>query len=201
MRIVVFRHGETDWNVEGRFQGRTETLLNERGRAQARGLSTLLREYGLEHVISSPLLRAKETAEIVCAELGIGFSIVRDLSEISFGLAEGMTKEEIIEKHGEEFWNRWRSVDRKDMEVSFPGGESKIHALARAVSAINTFVASSPLSAVGVATHGGILRRIVNSFLPEGSGPAPVPNCAAYLFDVERPQEVWTLLGTCRFQK
>lgn len=91
--IYIVRHGETDWNVEGRYQGRQDTELNEKGRSQAREIKEKLKDVKFDKIISSPLKRAYETAEIIAN----GFPIEVDsrLIERSNGELEGKLREEI----------------------------------------------------------------------------------------------------------
>ena len=97
MRIFLARHGETDWNVERRIQGSTDIPLNENGIRQAHSLSSYLdrlfhAEGGfLSSIFTSPLMRAKETAEIVGRRLGVEVETVPGLEEMNFGICEGKT--------------------------------------------------------------------------------------------------------------
>jgi len=85
--LYVARHGETDWNVAGRWQGHTDVPLNDNGRAQARALAEGLRAHRLAGAVASDLRRAHETARIVAAELGIEVAYVdRELRERAFGV-------------------------------------------------------------------------------------------------------------------
>src|ERR1700710_1866272 len=83
------RHGETDWNAQNLSQGNVDIPLNETGLAQARSASLLLRNRGIQSVISSPLSRARVTADIAAAELGLPVQIGEGWGEVSFGIKEG----------------------------------------------------------------------------------------------------------------
>src|ERR1700749_4512270 len=107
-RAILFRHGETDWNVEERFQGHIDVPLNENGRAQARGLVEKLAPMGLQVILSSDLSRALETARIAARGLGgIAVEIDPRLREAHLGGAQGLTREEIEKKFGLELVHRW----------------------------------------------------------------------------------------------
>ena len=96
MRLLLVRHGETDWNAAGRIQGCTDTPLNARGRAQAAALAEKLRSSErAEALYTSPLRRAAETAEIIGSALGLRPEPVEALREISFGVWEGCSWAEI----------------------------------------------------------------------------------------------------------
>ena len=83
------RHGETDWNADGRSQGRTDVPLNPTGVAQAASAAQLLRGRGIASIVSSPLSRARDTAEAAGKVLGLPVTLIDDLQEVSFGGARG----------------------------------------------------------------------------------------------------------------
>jgi broad specificity phosphatase PhoE len=83
------RHGETDWNAQNLSQGAVDIPLNETGLAQARSASLLLRGRGIRAIISSPLSRARVTADIAAAQLGLSVQIDDGLKEVAFGVMEG----------------------------------------------------------------------------------------------------------------
>lgn len=90
--FYYLRHGETDWNAEGRFQGHTDVPLNARGLAQARTARDLLRGRGIVTICCSPLRRARTTAEIVNEVLGLPLVVIDDLAECGLGIREGHLK-------------------------------------------------------------------------------------------------------------
>ena len=89
--LLLVRHGETDWNADGRLQGHTDRPLNDYGRAQARGSPTELAGEELEAIYASDLARARETAEIVGGRLGLPVVLDADLREKDWGTWEGLT--------------------------------------------------------------------------------------------------------------
>lgn len=89
MRLYMIRHGETDWNVVRRLQGRADIPLNEEGRRLARITSKALEEVDFSVIYTSPLLRAKETATIIKADRDIPMIEEERIQEISFGIYEG----------------------------------------------------------------------------------------------------------------
>src|SRR4029078_6301282 len=89
--LLLVRHGETDWNAPGRLQGHTDRPLNDYGRRQARELADRLGDDGIAAIYASDLSRAKETAEIVGARLGLPVVIDADLRERNWGSWEGLT--------------------------------------------------------------------------------------------------------------
>ncbi len=99
MKFILIRHAETDWNVENRLQGHTDTELNEVGKAQARALAGELVPLGIRRIVSSDLKRASQTADIVVLHLDAPVHLDARLRECSFGTLEGWTPEEIVRKH------------------------------------------------------------------------------------------------------
>jgi 2,3-bisphosphoglycerate-dependent phosphoglycerate mutase len=179
-QLLLFRHGETDWNAQGRFQGQLDVPMNDRGRAQARELAERLADAGLHALFSSDLSRARETAEIVAARLGIPLHLHPGLREAHLGEVQGMTAPEIRRALGEEAVQRWRSGDVTDADVAFPGGESGAEIRGRALAALHELMARYPYPTVGISSHGGVIRRLMQSLLPEGSPAVPIPNAVLY---------------------
>jgi probable phosphoglycerate mutase len=150
--ILLARHGETKDNVPPpRVQGWIDTPLNDTGRAQARALAEVVRDRGLATVHSSHLARARETAEIVAAELGLDVSVDERLAESNRGSWEGRLLEE-IEREEPELWAAWR----RGGDFRFPGGES-LGEHAERVKAALADVQRGPLPALCVC-HGGTIR-------------------------------------------
>lgn len=187
-RLYAFRHGQTDWNRDGRIQGHLDVPLNDRGREQARALIPHLRRLGVQAFLSSDLSRARETAEIAARGLGVEVSTDRGLREIFLGQAQGLTREEIASRFGVEFSERLRHTPLSDADVVQLGSESGDEVVRRAHDSIQAFLLGRDgLERVAVVTHGGVLRRLIQYALREPGFPAPIPNGALYplLFDPE----------------
>ncbi len=107
--LFLFRHGETDWNREGRLQGHTDTPLNATGLAQAEALAETLRPHRLDAVVSSDLMRAWTTARIVAEALGLPLLADPGLRETNVGAAEGLLWIEAKVRFGESLTQRWYS--------------------------------------------------------------------------------------------
>ncbi len=164
--IYLIRHGETDFNVAQRLQGRYETMLNARGREQARDCATVLNDLFVREghraddlaYVSSPLKRARETMELVRAALGLdplGYAIDNRLMEISYGEWEGSTLPEIEARDPEALVRRER--DKWGFEP--PGGESYRDVAER----VGAWYAALTRDSVVVA-HGGIVRSLMANF-------------------------------------
>lgn len=189
--LYVFRHGETDFNAEHRLQGNLDTPLNEFGREQANRLADSLKLRGIQIVVASPLQRAFETGKIIGDSLNVETLIEADLREIHGGEAEGILRSEIIKRYGDTFWQRWRSVKKQDMDLRFPGGESKLECQQRAIKAVTKIVTDSRFHTIAVAMHGGILRYLIHSIIGDELAPIPVPNCAVYLLRYFPDSQSW----------
>jgi broad specificity phosphatase PhoE len=152
--LLLVRHGETDWNRDGRWQGHSDTQLNDAGREQARLVAA---EIGAVDVIyASDLARARETAEIIAAELG-GLEVRLDerLRERSFGAWEGKTAPEIEAGFGEQHarWLAGEGAGADDAEPFAAFGD-------RVRRFLEDLLARHPDETVLVVAHGGSIRVI-----------------------------------------
>ncbi len=150
--ILLARHGETDWNREGRFQGHADPPLNRTGRAQAVDLSVALMAEQLAAVCSSPLRRALETAEVLAASHGLEPVPVDDLREVDVGSWSGLTRAEVEERFPAQF-ARWL-----DYGQGWEDGETYEEMGRRAVDALLRLAAAHDGERVLVVTHGGPIR-------------------------------------------
>ena len=103
MRFIFVRHGETEWNVTGRYQGQTDVPLSEKGRAQAEALGKRFAGIHVDEVYSSPLKRAYDTARAIAEPKGLPIHKVDGIKELNFGEWDGLTKEQLTEQFGEAF--------------------------------------------------------------------------------------------------
>ena len=150
--ILLARHGETDWNREGRFQGHGDPPLNATGHAQAAELAAELKDVELAAVHSSPLRRALETAQRVAAEHGLEPVAVDALREVDVGSWQGLTRPEIETRYPEQF-ARWLDYDQ-----GWEDGESYEEMGRRAVAALLELAAAHAGERVLAVTHGGPIR-------------------------------------------
>ena len=147
--LVLIRHGQTDWNVEGRWQGQVGPPLNERGREQARRVAEYQSQFGFAALYSSDLRRAMETAQIIGAEMGVEVISEPRLREVNLGQWQGMLTDDIQAQYPEEF----RQWHHEPLAVQPPDGET-VHALAaRVLEAINEIIARYPKRRVGIVAH------------------------------------------------
>jgi probable phosphoglycerate mutase len=139
------RHGETDWNARGLSQGNVDIPLNQTGLAQARSAALLLRTRGITSIISSPLSRAEDTADVVAQELGLAVDVDEGLREVSFGVQEG--------KPMSEWFASWVAG-----KLTPAGAETFLALTARAVAAVNRCTDRPPI--VLIVAHGALFRAI-----------------------------------------
>lgn len=179
--LFVFRHGETDWNREGRLQGQTDTPLNATGLAQAEALALRLRPYRLDAIVSSDLQRALTTAQIIGEILRVPVTTDRGLRETGVGLAEGLLWEEAKARFGAELTERWYAENN----VAFPGGETGLETLTRSLAALRCFTETYAYQRIGVSTHGALVRQLVKHALPVGAPPVRAHNTALFILDYD----------------
>lgn len=155
--LLLARHGETDWNAIGRWQGHEDVPLNDSGRAQARELADRLESEPIDALYSSDLCRARETAEIVGARLALPVKTEPRLREIFFGGWEGLTTPEIEARFPDEV-ARWRADDG---ENAFAGGETYVAMVDRVVAGLDEIAGANPGKTVLVVLHGGPIRGLL----------------------------------------
>lgn len=119
-RFILIRHGETEWNKEDRFRGRSDIPLNDNGVLQARKIAERLTHHKISAVYASPLPRAIQTAMPLAASLTLPIEETADLLDIDYGAWEGMAREDIRAKYPA-MYETWLKTPGK---VNFPGGES-----------------------------------------------------------------------------
>ena len=152
-RILAIRHGETDWNLQGRIQGATDIALNRAGREQARRLGRALADEQIDAVYSSDLARAAQTAQALALPRRLAVQHDLGLRERAFGVFEGRTFGE-IETRWPEQAQRWR---RRDPEFGPSGGEVLRDFFARCVGAVKALAARHDGQSIAVVAHGGVL--------------------------------------------
>ena len=158
MRLILVRHGETDWNAALRYQGHANIPLNEQGREQARKAGVRLARSGATALYTSDIVRAAETAAIVGAATGLAPQPMPDLREIDVGQWEGLTPEELYRR----FPEHMAAFDRDPARTVRLGGESYAQLQGRALVALNTLHAKHPGDEIVLAvSHGGTIRALL----------------------------------------
>ncbi len=183
--LLLARHGETDWNRDGRWQGHADRRLTDVGREQARALGRALAAYDLAAAYSSDLARAQETAELAVAGRGVGVVALPELRERSFGAWEGLRDDEVPRTFPAEY-ERWIAG-----EGHGPADAEPYETLvARVERAIRRIARDHPGETVLVVSHGGPVRVVAAladgvDFVRDRASIPAAANCALSVFAVE----------------
>jgi 2,3-bisphosphoglycerate-dependent phosphoglycerate mutase len=178
--LLFVRHGETDWNVQMRFQGQIDVPLNATGLRQAQALARRLAaaESGADRadaLLSSDLQRAQQTAAPLAAAWALPVASVPGLREQAFGVLEGLDFPTVISRHPELF-ARWRE-HRAD--YALPGGESRLQFHTRVLAAVHELATQHSGRRLVVVTHGGVLDilwRAAQGLSLDGPRVCAIPN-------------------------
>lgn len=160
-KVFLIRHGETEWNKLGKFQGSTDIDLSKEGILQAKRVSKRFNG-NFDYIYTSPLKRALKTARIISNKEGIEPIVAEGLTEINFGDWEGLTIKEIKNNFPEEF-NNWRN---DDVEAPLCGGDLSIKkASIRAKNAVEEIVERHKGKKIIIVAHGGIIKAALVGLL------------------------------------
>ena len=179
-RLCLVRHGLTDWNLEGRYQGQTDVPLNETGRAQARLLAGQLQGEPFTAIYSSDRQRASETASIIAASVHLPVTLDPRLREINQGEWEGQLVDAIKTRYAD-LWQQ-RSLDPAN--VRYPGGETVEEVARRVYAALNDIARLHPAGPVLVVSHGLALATVLCKV-------RGVPIGQAYIMISDNAHPVW----------
>jgi broad specificity phosphatase PhoE len=182
-RILLARHGETDWNRDGRWQGHSDRSLDDAGRAQARRLGTHLARLGVDLLYSSDLARARETAAAVEAATGLEARLDPDLREVDVGGLTGCSRAE-VEARDPAWFQQWL----EGAVTGYPDGETYQDVHRRSVRAFERILADADGGTAVVVCHGGNIRAITlevlgNPRAGERWRLAAVANCSITAFE------------------
>lgn len=186
MRIILTRHCETDWNVEHRLQGHSETPLNNHGREQARELAEKLKKEGITLIYSSNLKRATETADILNKVLRVPIKFDERLREFCFGRLEGKLYPAAERELGSSFEEAFQN---KNGFRNF-GGENVADVLERESRLIRDIERLQPRETVLLIGHGSSLHTLQNQWATPGDLKRGQYQVVEYLNGVVR--EVFT---------
>jgi broad specificity phosphatase PhoE len=170
-QLLLVRHGETAANVEGRMQGRGDDPLNERGMVQARAVANRInREFPhISAIYSSPLGRARATADAIGAALGLTPRLRDGLQEMNIGRLDGVSPTEL-----------WAAAPR-DADEAYPGGESGREFVERIMGALYGIVSAHRGETVVAVSHGGVIATALSIWAHGHGGGWQAfvpPNCA-----------------------
>jgi broad specificity phosphatase PhoE len=158
-QVLLVRHGETDWNRDGRVMGRRSIPLNANGHTQVRKLASMLQQKSIDGLCSSPVLRAHQTATILAESLRCPVHIEPDLAEIAMGEWEALYWKDLADD-----LNRRNLYSAPD-EARPPGGETLKEVQARAVNVIERLRNTSGSQVLIFVTHADVVRAILSHYL------------------------------------
>ena len=190
VRLILIRHGQTEWNVQGRMQGRLDSPLTELGRRQASAAGSCLKDLGCDALVHSDLGRTRETARLIAAETALPMQPEPALRERALGIMEGLTKAEVRERYPQAF----RRYEAREPDFVVPQGESLRQVLERTRDCLEQLALAYDGARLVVVTHGGILdaayRLITGTAL---NAPRRFPLFNAGLNRIERFERTWRL--------
>jgi broad specificity phosphatase PhoE len=159
IRILLIRHGETDFNLTHHFQGRIDIPLNKEGKNQAQALALALKDEPLTAIYSSPLIRAMETAQTIKVFHPLTpFLKEEGLIEMDLGKFDGMQANDWGSQH-QDFYKIWRTIPSR---VKMPGGESLQEVQVRAINTLDRITKLySPGSTLLLCSHNFVNRTII----------------------------------------
>ncbi|MEL6404547.1 MAG: histidine phosphatase family protein [Chloroflexota bacterium] len=160
-RILLVRHGETDYNVMRRWQGHLDIELNANGKQQAQKIAQRLATESIQQIYSSDLKRCSETAHAIAEYHTLTPHLDKRLREINVGIFEGQSRQQMKAKYSAEY-ERW------DTEFAYapPNGESREQTQARAYKAWQEITAQHPTGTLILVSHGGTLRLLLTKLFP-----------------------------------
>jgi broad specificity phosphatase PhoE len=188
MRIYIVRHGESTGDIDDMYGGDYDDHLSEKGKSQAKDLAKRLSSSGLEIIYHSPLLRAKETAEIVAIELELPMKEVLDIKERdNYGILTGLSKTQGMDRYPIEAKKLLKSKTFHTVKRSEPYEVFNN----RIQSAFNTIFKNSEYKVIGLFTHGGPLSLFVREVLKIGE--VSYEDCA--YIEIEKKNGTFTVLS------
>jgi glucosyl-3-phosphoglycerate phosphatase len=159
-RLLIVRHGETDWNREGRWQGHAGPGLNELGRRQAAAIATRLVHESPQVLVSSDLARATETAAAIGEVTGLAARLEPRFREVDVGEWSSLTRAEVAERYPSEF-RQWEQGTNR----GYPGGETFEQLQARCLAALDDLFEQDGGRTIALVAHGGSIRALIGSVL------------------------------------
>jgi broad specificity phosphatase PhoE len=182
-RLIIVRHGRTEWNRVERFRGRADIGLDEVGMKQAEAAAKRIGDWQTSAIYSSPLRRALTTAEIIASPLGLNVQLIPGIIDIDYGEWQGLSTEDVVARNGH-LYSQWIESPHK---VKFPGGESFAEVRERAASAVDELVQQHPKETIVLVSHKVICQILILSLLGLDSShfwQITQDVCAMNLFEV-----------------
>jgi alpha-ribazole phosphatase/probable phosphoglycerate mutase len=160
-KVILVRHGETEWNKQRRFQGNKDISLNKLGQSQAQQLAIRLQDENIAAIYASDLIRAKKTADIIANEHGLSVIETAKLREINFGEWEGLTFSDLETNYSQGF-NAWQD---DPLEIAPPGGETLADFQERILPKLRKIITQYQEETILIVAHGGVNKVALATFL------------------------------------
>ena len=185
MKVYITRHGETEWNIQGKIQGCLDSPLTEQGLWGAERLSEAIKNKNIDYIITSPLLRAYKTAQIAAGDSNITIVTMDKLKEINCGDFQGYGFQEVWEVYPE----LKETVKMDPYNFKYPGGESLKEFNERVVGGFESILEEYKGLNILIVGHGGTIKCITNHIFQEGESKSwfanVVDNCSLTEFDYD----------------
>lgn len=168
--LLLVRHGESEANRQGVWQGSSDGTLSPTGHLQARQVAERVAAWDppVQHLYSSPLRRAMETAQPIAQRLGLQVALHPDLREIDLGQVSGLSLEEFAARFPDHY-ARWQ--DRENLDFTWPEGEQRQAFFCRVSRAVEEIVGRHPGEVIAVVAHGGTIRAALAGLLGSKGPP------------------------------
>ena len=182
-RLYIVRHGETEWNAQGRIQGHTDVDLSDHGRQQARAIAQRLSGVNFDVIYSSDLSRSRETAQIILGQRPTSLHSTDRLREFHKGVFEGLTVHEYMRRYPDQY----QASLVNDLDFAPTGGETIRQTSARMAGFVSDLKKRHQDETVLVVGHGGSLRSAVVAIMDfplEANWKLNMYNCSLSVFDI-----------------
>lgn len=160
-KLYLIRHGETEWNIQNRYQGNTDIPLSFVGKMQAQAIANRMKNFEIDAIYSSDLSRAYDTAQYIAKEKNIDVQIIPQLKEINFGEWEGFTISELEKIYGDDY----KRFFLEPHKYPFPGEGTMEAVQMRIKKALDRITFYNENSKIMIVSHGGILKVLIMSLL------------------------------------
>jgi broad specificity phosphatase PhoE len=200
-KVMLVRHGETDWNRKEVFRGRIDVELNQNGRDQARALAESTRIFQIDAIYSSPLSRSLETAKIIADVHGLDVKVADSFIDLHYGEWQGLEHRKVKEKYPD-LYLRWQESPHL---VRFPGGESLEDVRERALKELGNIVTGNEGQTVMIVSHRVVSKVMLCSIIGLDNSHfwrLRQDNCCLNIFDCSEDDYTICLLnGICHLRQ
>lgn len=160
-KVIIMRHGETEWNRSGKQQGQKGSPLTEKGHNQARQVAEIVKIFWIHRLFTSPLDRAMQTAHVVSQRINLEPKVDQRLMECSFGLCEGLTRTDIDQQYP----GLWAAREKSKWTFRWPGGESYADVYDRVCDFISDCLLSESKGTTGIVAHETLNKVLIGRLI------------------------------------